>query len=139
MNKQIKNLTVSQVISQYCRIHHDKKPFSHVAMDLFREVIIGKADARENKLPASRQPKNQDEISPTADSLRVKKYSTVTRPQSEATNQNMRLDYLLNKQMCNQNEVAHEPLPIGQLNTMNKLTNHFYIIGSSLPGLLILK
>lgn len=54
--------------------HFDKKPFSHVAMDLFREVI-GKLDTEENKLCASKQPV---QIPPAADCLRVKEHSTVT-------------------------------------------------------------
>lgn len=28
-----------QVISEYCRSHHQIKPFSHIVMDLFKEVI----------------------------------------------------------------------------------------------------
>lgn len=86
-------------------------------MDLFREVV-GKLDTEENKLSASREP---NQISLATDYLRVKKYSTVIKQQSNVTSQNMRLEYLFNKQLYNGNE----PLSV---NTMHKL--------KSLPGLL---
>lgn len=99
------------------------KPFSHVVMDLYREVI-GMLGVKENKLCASKQP---DQFPLAVDCLRVKKMSTVMRQQSNVTNQNMRLEYLLNKQCYNRNEIPHESL---SLYTLNKL--------ASLPGLLAL-
>lgn len=99
------------------------KPFSHVVMDLYQEVI-GKLDTKKNKLCASKQ---SDQFPIAAECLCVKKMSTVIRQQSNVTNQNMGLEYLLNKQCYNRNERPHESL---SLYTLHKLT--------SLPGLLVL-
>lgn len=86
-------------------------------MDLFREVV-GKLDTEQNKLFPSKGP---NRISLATDYLRVKKYSTVIKQQSNVTSQNMRIGYLFNRQLYDGNEPP-------SVNTMHKL--------ELLPGLL---